>query len=114
LISDNTIGILLVLCSTTIESFGQIFLKYSAKTKGGEAGKRRKAAVGIACLCLEAIVWTFALTKLNVSIAYPMGSLSFVMVVLMSRLILNEKVQKERWLGVALILCGTALLSLNS
>lgn len=112
--SSNIVGILLVICATMIESLGQISFKMTAKTTKGEAGRRRFLAAGIVCMAVEAVVWTFALTKLNVSIAYPMGSLSFVMVVLMSRLILHEKVQKERWLGVALILCGTALLGLNT
>ena len=104
----------LVICSTTIEAFGQIALKKTASAGSGEGIKFGWLSAGVACYAVEAVVWTLVLQCLNVSIAYPMGSLSFVMIVLMSKLILQEKVEKERWLGVSLILCGTAMLGLNS
>lgn len=112
--SGHIIGIFLVLCSSMIEAFGQIFLKNSVRTNIREREKRGWLAAGVGCMAADIVVWTFALTKLSVSIAYPMASLSFVMVVLLSRLVLREKVSKERWIGVVLILFGTAMLGLNS
>ncbi len=108
-------AVLLIICATTIEAVGQLcFKKKSTRSSDGDMGSRIWLAGGIACMAVEAVVWTIVLQNLNVSIAYPMGSLSFVMVLLMSRLFLKEKVQKDRWIGVALILCGTVLLGLNS
>jgi drug/metabolite transporter (DMT)-like permease len=108
-------AIAMVVCATTIEAGGQLcFKKKSTRSEDGDLGSRLWLAGGIACMIIEAIVWTNVLQNLNVSIAYPMGSLSFVMVLLMSRIFLKERVQKERWIGVALILCGTVLLGLDS
>lgn len=108
-------AILLVVCATTIEAAGQLcFKKKSTRTEDGDLGSRLWLAAGMACMSIEAVIWTGVLKDMNVSIAYPMGSLSFVMVVLLSRIFLKERVQRERWIGVALILCGTVLLGLSS
>ncbi|HEY9677278.1 MAG TPA: EamA family transporter [Drouetiella sp.] len=112
---NQLFAIFLVACSTTIEAFGQIcFKKKSTRTVDGDLGSNMWLAGGIGCMIVEAVVWNCVLHKLNVSIAYPMGSLSFVMVLLLSKLLLKEKIQRERWIGVVLILCGTILLGLNS
>ena len=47
------------------------------------------------------------------SVAYPMSSLSFVAVTFLSWLLLREQVSKERWIGVFLIICGTALVGIG-
>ena len=47
---------------------------------------------GTTCFITEAAVWTIALTKLPLSIAFPSGSISFVFVALLSFLLLKERV----------------------
>jgi drug/metabolite transporter (DMT)-like permease len=59
---------------------------------------------------LESIVYTGALRYLDVSTAFPLSSLSFVVVTLLSQWMLRERVTAMRWLGVGLILSGTVLL----
>ncbi len=112
---NQLFAIFLIVCATTIEAGGQLcFKKKSTRSADGDLGSRMWLASGIVCMAIEAVVWTIVLKNMNVSIAYPMGSLSFVMVLLLSRIFLKERVQKDRWIGVALILCGTVLLGLNS
>ncbi|CAN5128727.1 4-amino-4-deoxy-L-arabinose-phosphoundecaprenol flippase subunit ArnE [soil metagenome] len=112
---NQLVAIFLIVCATTIEAGGQLcFKKKSTRSADGDLGSRMWLAGGIACMAVEAVVWTIVLKNMNVSTAYPMGSLSFVMVLLMSRILLKERVQRDRWIGVALILCGTVLLGLNS
>lgn len=106
------LGILLVILATSIEAAGQVLLKKSAITTNKSAA-RMWAVAGVACLVIEAIVWTIVLSKLDLSIAYPMGSLCFVMVVILSSIFLKEQIGKNRWAGVLLILSGTALLGLS-
>jgi len=109
---SRLIGILLVLLATAIEAVGQVSLKKSAIVSD-PVRCRGWMVIGIICLGVEAIVWTIVLTKLEVSIAYPMGSLCFVMVFILSTLFLKERPDRSRWAGVCLILSGTALLGLN-
>jgi len=111
--NPRLLGFLLVLCATMIEAFGQILLKKSALHESDSTKKNFYFAFGVLCLAVEAIVWSNVLRLLDVSVAYPMGSLSFVAVTIFSWLLLKEKIVRERWLGVSLILCGTALLGIG-
>ena len=62
----------------------------------------------------EALFYTAALQRLDVSTAYPLGALSFVSVTLFSRWLLKETVDRKRWIGLALIVCGAALVVVQS
>ena len=112
-INDKEIGILLLFLAVTIEAFGQIFLKLAATKKTSHLGEPKHLSMGIACFVVEAIIWTMVLRSLAVSVAYPMGSLSFVAVIALSSLWLKEKVSAKRWIGVGLILGGNAMVGLN-
>jgi uncharacterized membrane protein len=48
---------------------------------------------------------------LAVSIAFPLGSLSFVAVTFLSQCLLRERVDRTRWVGVVLILLGASLVA---
>lgn len=100
-------GLLLVIVSTTLEGFAQVFLK---KSTFQGASRRLWLALGVIAFFTEAVTWTGALRTLDVSVAFPMGSLSFVNVTILSRLLLNETVAWPRWLGVAFIIVGVVLL----
>ena len=69
--------------------------------------------LGIGCLALEAVVWSSVLRVLEVSMAFPMSSMNFVVITLFSYLWLHERVTPRRWLGVGLILSGTCLVGLG-
>jgi drug/metabolite transporter (DMT)-like permease len=105
--STALIGILLVIVSTSLEGFGQVFLKKSTRAT---PLRRLWLALGIAAFSSEAVTWTGALRHLDVSIAFPMGGLSYVAVTILSTLMLGERVTNPRWLGVSFIIVGAALL----
>lgn len=65
------------------------------------------------CLAVGAVIWLFVLLVMDVSKAFPLLSLSFVIVLLVSRLYLNEVIRSQRWLGVALITLGVIMVSLS-
>ena len=105
--SATAFGVLLVVVSTMVEGFGQIFLKKSAL----ELDRRRFwILLGVAVLIVEVLLYSGALRFLAVSTAFPLTSLSFVMVTLLSRWLLGERVAPLRWFGVGLILVGTGLI----
>ena len=62
-------------------------------------------------LALGMVLWLIALSSMEVSKAYPMLSLSFVLTVLSAKLWLKERVSGRRWTGVILISIGAALVS---
>ena len=53
--------------------------------------------------------WILAIKKLELSKAYPLMSLSFLLVVLMSDYFMGEKVSLYRYLGVFFIVAGSII-----
>jgi undecaprenyl phosphate-alpha-L-ara4N flippase subunit ArnE len=105
--SPTALGVLLVVVSTMVEGFGQTFLKKSAL----DAARRHHwILLGVAVLIVEVLLYSGALRYLAVSTAFPITSLSFVMVTLLSHWLLGERVAPLRWAGVGLILIGTSLI----
>ena len=109
-----------------VESFAQLFLKIGAGggpgllsfSHGRSAGALIRVplavwvSLGVAAYGLEICLYTLALHYLEVSTAFPFGSLCFVGVALLSKLLLGETVGKLRWLGIGCILAGTIALTL--
>ena len=60
---------------------------------------------------VSAMIWTVVLSKLDLSLAYPMVSMGYVLVVFLSWLILKEPVSLLRIAGLAVICCGVLLIS---
>jgi undecaprenyl phosphate-alpha-L-ara4N flippase subunit ArnE len=119
-------GLFVLVAAVAVESFAQVFLKIGATGGAGIAsssncrdggGAPRISArgwilLGIAAYALEIALYTAALHFLDLSVAFPLGSLCFVGVALLSRLFLGEKVGRIRWLGVGCILVGTVFVAL--
>ena len=93
-------GISLIVTAAAIESFAQVALKL------GAGGRALWVLVGVLLYVLEVAVYTVGLHRVPVSVAFPLGSLCFVGVALLSRLFLGEKVGWVRSVGVACILAG--------
>src|SRR5262249_31617321 len=104
--SPTVFGVLLVVVSTMVEGVGQTLLKKSSLDM---KRRLRWILLGIAVLIVEIVLYSGALRFLAVSTAFPITSLSFVMVTLLSRWLLGEGVTPLRWAGVGMILVGTSL-----
>jgi drug/metabolite transporter (DMT)-like permease len=105
--SSTTFGIVLVVICAFIEGLAQVFLKKSVLTSG--AGVFWVVS-GVTLFMLQAVIYAGALWFLDLSVAFPITSLSFVAVVMLSQWLLQETVSRMRWIGVGLILIGTSLI----
>jgi uncharacterized membrane protein len=56
------------------------------------------------------LMWLTTLSMMEVSRAYPILSLSFVLTAFSSKLLLAEQVSRRRWLGIAFVTAGAALM----
>ncbi|WP_031484976.1 EamA family transporter [Maridesulfovibrio frigidus] len=111
---------LLVLVSVMMTTLGQIFQKLGAiriKSEMAE-GKGVMAAasnihifMGIGCLGLGAFLWLLVLSRMELSLAYPMLSLGYVLVTIASKYLFNEEVPLHRYAGIATIIFGIILIS---
>lgn len=99
-------GILLVILCALLEGIGQVFLKKSMLAK---VRWFFWISAGVIVLAAEALVYTEALQFLDVGVAFTINSLNLIAITLLSRLILQEKVSKARWIGVCFIFAGAVL-----
>lgn len=67
---------------------------------------------GLVCYALSTVCWLAILSKVDLSFAYPMISIGYVAVLLMSAFFFGEEVTLLRWLGVLLI--GVGIISIFS
>ena len=111
---------LLVIISVTFTTLGQIFQKLAAtRIKARLAdGKPIFLAVmtphfflGILTLGLGAFTWLLVLSRMQLSLAYPMMSLGYVLVTVFSKYLFKETVPPHRWAGIAMITFGIILIS---
>lgn len=58
---------------------------------------------------LASLAWLATLTRFDLNYAYPLMSLSFVLVLVLSSWLLGEPLASGRMLGVGLILLGTVI-----
>ena len=110
--NHHALGIALVLLSVSIEALAQISLKKAAMIPTHEKTHRLYASTGIGLFAVEAVVWTCVLSQLDLTIAFPMGALSFVTTAIFSLLLLREKIVAKRWIGILTIICGTIFLGM--
>jgi multidrug transporter EmrE-like cation transporter len=58
---------------------------------------------------LAGVTWMAAMTKLQLSHAYPFTSLAFVLVILFSGLLFNEPITAPKIIGAVLVIIGLAV-----
>jgi len=68
-------------------------------------------ALGIACYALSVVVWIFGLSRVPVSIAYPLLSVGYVVNAVAAHYLLGEAVTASRWLGIGFIVIGVTLVA---
>jgi len=66
---------------------------------------------GFAAAFLAGLAWMAALSKFDLSHAYPILSLNFVLVLLLSAWLLNEPMTWQKMVGVIMIVIGTIIAS---
>jgi len=66
---------------------------------------------GLFLFGLSAIVWLAVLSRTSLSFAYPFASLTYVLILLADRFVLNEAVPALRWAGVFCIMVGIVLVA---
>ncbi len=66
---------------------------------------------GLACYVVSVVVWVIGLSKVPVSVAYPMLSLGYVVNAVAAYYLLGEAVSPMRFAGIAVIIAGVALVA---
>jgi len=116
-------NILLILANVFLTVTAQIMLKYGMNKVGkiDSFENLRTLAIkaisnpfvigGIGIFGFTSILWLIVLSRVEISVAYPMLSLGYVLVMLWGWLVFDEKVSIIRFLGVILICLGVFLIT---
>lgn len=66
---------------------------------------------GFGLYAAGAAVWLYVLAHWDVSKAYPLVGLGFVLTALFGTLVAGEQLSVLRWMGIALVCCGVVLIA---
>lgn len=106
--------------TVTLAVLGQMLLKLGVGSAGASPSAAQFLEVlvtpavlaGVVCYGMSAVLWLAVLTRMHLSVAYPMGAVSYVVVLLVASA-MGEYIPPLRWLGVAGIVIGIALIGLG-
>jgi len=66
---------------------------------------------GLACYVVSVVVWVVALSRVPVSIAYPMLSIGYVVNAIAARYLLGETLTPMRLVGIGVIIVGVFMVA---
>ncbi len=107
----------LVILSTLIGAVGPIMLKvgvHEIKMSFINIIKHPKIIFGAFMMVVSAGVYIMALKGGELSVLYPYASLSYLWVTLISKFYLKEEINKQKIMGIALIILGIVLIGLSN
>lgn len=121
----SMLPVILIMVNVVIGSIGQVIIRIGAKglgnlhTGSGIASSLMGAFKGIftpyiftglVIYAFSAVIWILVLNQVRLSFAYPMISLSYVLVVVLSAIFLHERVPMITVGGLGLIAIGVSLI----
>ena len=112
---NEWISIGLVVLSTVCAALGQLWLKFGSLTlKRNFNSLIRNYALmtGFCFYVMSSIIFIIALKGHELTVLYPLSSLNYVWVSLLSMKYLNEKMNKYKWVGILFIIAGVSLVCL--
>jgi drug/metabolite transporter (DMT)-like permease len=73
--------------------------------------KNKHIVIGGSLYVFGVMLYLFVLRELPLSVAYPLSSMQYIWITLISKRYLRERVDAWRWAGVSLILLGIIILT---
>lgn len=107
----------MVILATLIGAFGPILLKKaSAKrlSKISSLATNYHLFGGVALYAIGTLLFIPALKGGDLSVLYPFVSVVYIWVSLLSVKFLGEKMNKLKWIGIALIIIGVSFIGVGS
>jgi multidrug transporter EmrE-like cation transporter len=115
----------IIFAGVLLNSAAQLLLKAGARvigtvslTSGASLASAAAGAafqpwivLGLVCYFFSAGLWVIALTRVDVTVAYPMLSLGYVIAAVLAWQIFGEQLTATRVVGILTILLGVAVLA---
>jgi multidrug transporter EmrE-like cation transporter len=120
----TAVSFALILTGVLLNAAAQLFLKAGTNTLGivsfstadwlpqaFRIGTNPHIIAGMFCYAFSLVVWIMALSRVPVSIAYPMLSIGYVVSAIAAYFLFGESLGSMRWLGIGFIVIGVWLVS---
>jgi drug/metabolite transporter (DMT)-like permease len=116
MISTPITSMLLVLFASLVGSVGMVFLKKASAHlhKGFFHIISVNAAAGVSLFLLSSVIYLKGISHGQISVLYPMVSLSYVWTLFWSKLVFHEPFTRQKFLGLGLVLTGAIFVGLGS
>jgi multidrug transporter EmrE-like cation transporter len=114
----------LILLGVFLNAFAQIFLKQGMRTIGHFAFSLENILpvgtrvilnpfvfAGLLCYVVSVIVWLMALSRVEVSYAYPLLSVGYIVTAFAGQTLFHEALTPVRWAGILVICLGVFLVT---
>ena len=101
-----------LLLKTGVQSVGQIELSGTHIWKAAQSLAFEPHILGgLTCYVLSVVVWIMALSRVEVSIAYPMLSIGYIVTAIAAWYLFGENLSATRIAGIAVIIVGVYLVA---
>jgi multidrug transporter EmrE-like cation transporter len=120
----NLLSFSLILLGVLLNATAQLLLKAGTNAVGAFAFSRDNIlpvgfrlvtephiAGGLACYVISVVVWIMALSRVEVSIAYPMLSIGYVVNAIAAWYLFGEAVSLTRLVGIGIIIIGVYIVA---
>lgn len=107
----------LVLAATVVGALGPILLKKGSKNFSLNPKiliKNYHLIFGVCLYMVGTALFVWALRGGELSILYPLVSITYIWVSILSIKFLKEKMNKYKWIGISLIILGVAFIGLGA
>lgn len=114
----------LILLGVLLNAAAQIVLKQGMRTIGHfsfsfknlwpisvKAALNPHIMAGLLCYAVSVVVWLMVLSRVEVSFAYPLLSIGYIVAAFAGWTLFGEAVGPERWLGIIVICLGVYLVT---
>ena len=116
------INLVLIFISIVLGVLGQIAMKYGSVQVGTinfsqpftfviSALTNFYTLLGLGLYFISSVFWIIVLSRVELSFAYPLISLGFILVLIVSALLFHEKVLTIHYAGIVLIIAGVVLIT---
>ena len=120
----TAVSLALIAAGVLLNTFAQLLLKAGTNSIGHfEFALARAVDIGLkflvnpyilggmACYAVSLVVWLMALSRVEVSVAYPMLSVGFALNAVLAWWLLGEPVTLQRIAGIAIIIVGVTIVA---
>jgi drug/metabolite transporter (DMT)-like permease len=106
--------IVIFVLGTIIGAYGSVYLKLGAKDFNLNLIKQlrnKNIILGLFLFAFSTILYVLLLKTERLSLLYPLTSLGYIWVSLLSVALLKEKMSIYKWMGIACIIAGIFLIN---